>query len=100
MHGEDGKNDRPGGTRRSWSGGVTPADVARLLVSQDTTPMSPQLDGRITDAIAAESARRADAAAGGRARPLCGGLPQPRSGAPFPSWDLLIPLPRDATARA
>lgn len=100
MHGEDGKHDRPAVTRRSPSAGLTPADVARLLASQNTAPMSPQLDARISAAIAAESARRADAAACGPASPLSVRLPRQRPGAPLPTWDLLIPSPRDATARA
>lgn len=100
MHGEDGKLDRPGDTRRSPSAGLTPADLARLLAGQETTPMSPQLDARIADAIAAESARRADAAASGLVRPRFVRPPQPLSGASLPTWDLLIPSPRDATAGA
>jgi hypothetical protein len=82
-----------------------------MLASQPQSAMPDQLAAQISDAIADESARRqsamepqaAPAKAAARAQPAgdsVPSLPAPRSAKPWPSWDVLVPLQREASSHA
>ena len=102
-----------GHIQQDASRGVAPtvsmsrADVGRLLASQPTPAMPDHLAARVTDAIAAESARRRG---GGRGGPGTGSqlpasasaptLPQPRSGKTWSRFETLVPRQRLAHSAA
>jgi hypothetical protein len=94
---------------------MTHEDVTELLASEPTPPLPGNLAAKVTDAIAAESARRGSRHEPRPARHQPAGrpwparqwptrpwptLPRPRTGAPLPSRELLVPVPRSAGTRA
>jgi hypothetical protein len=88
------------------------ADVTELLASQPVPAMPEHLVARVSDAIAAESARsssssrsggRGDRQAPGASAPTSASvptLPQPRSGKPWPLLEMIVPRPRKARSAA
>jgi hypothetical protein len=100
---------------------MSEADVTKLLASQPAPDMPQDLQAKVSDAITAEASRRRDNSrprrtAGGSTRPVAGdstgsdvhrhakgsvpGLPRPRSGTPWPAFELLVPRPREARSAA
>jgi hypothetical protein len=100
MHGGDSQRRDPRSADQIPRARLTEEDVAELLASQPPSRIPGRLSAMIGDAIVAESVRRARDQRRTPARELPVSLPRPRASTALPSWEELVPLPRDARARA
>jgi hypothetical protein len=100
MHGGDSQRRDQRSPDQTPRARLTEADVAELLAGQPSSEIPGRLSAKIGDAIVAESVRRARDRRRAPARELPGSLPRPRASTALPSWEELVPLPRDARAGA
>jgi len=103
VHNEPAQHRVAESTTPAAPSGQTEAEPElKLPVSPPAPPIPANLAAKVTSAISAESARRADL---GRREPQPADhappvLPRPRSGRPAPGLHVLIPLPRGVASAA
>jgi hypothetical protein len=111
VHGRYAKQDASRGALPAPPASLSHADVTRLLASQPAPDMPEHLATRVSEAIAAEAARRPDSSHSGTGssagadghRPAGASVPKlpwPRSGKPWPRFELLVPHQREARSAA